>query len=112
MEVNLPKKYFTNCTALKSCLRHYTSQIQHFLVSLFSSVRTSNNEGCTRFVEPAGCFGLDKRRRQEGPGSCLNWYVLTFWPAVLSFIFLVLFTFRHAYGLGLFPEMSCLTELS
>ena len=35
--------------------------------------------------------------QQEGPGSCLIYLVLTFWPALFCFIFQVLFTSRRAH---------------
>ena len=59
--------------------------------SNFSFLRTSTNERCTLFVEPTGFFWLGKAVKQvshqEGPGSCLNWFILTFWPAIFGFIF-------------------------
>ena len=86
---NLPKKYFTNFTASKP-----VSDTFLFFGSDFDQdVHVLLNPPRVVLTREAV-----KQALQEGPGFCLNWFVLTFWPAgaVFSFIFQVLFTFRHA----------------
>ena len=62
------------------------------------------------FLKPTGFFHPSNQQAdqlQGGPGSLLIYYVLTYWPALFTFIFKVLFTSRCAYNSVIISVLRC-----